>query len=654
VAWLRSKKLVPIVFFAAQSLILSLFFAQPVQAATKVWSTTTPIDTYNRPDLPPQFDIVRVEVGLFDSDLDQVHFWIQFKNAMLPGQFNDSLRSWAGILIDTNNDDQEDLRLETRPASYTKNFWQSAYASKNCTAVSWMNLDSGNDNVWLGFKVSQKCLSLPNKFRVQAYADFNANDNSGFDYAPDAFATIDLGDYYNPKPKVTTAVPFSTSDSGRVLSNYSSVPDNLADLASRLRDSVVTIECVVGGSIGTGTAWAAKVQMPNTSNYQSYLVTNYHVISDCIYKGNVDVILNNKTKINGLLAAWDPDNDLAGIYVTTRIEPMLWQGATPLQGGWAGVLGSPKGLPGVLTTGIVSSVDEKDKWMTFTAPINPGNSGGPVFDSTGRVMAVATAKARDSEGFGIGNGVPLLCEVVIRCASGQSGWSGVPAKISSEVPKKSQILQSNPAVPTYNYAEKSVVSIGLTSSSTSDINIFSTAGLLPTLVNETPSICGIQGTNLKLISSGTCIIRAEQSGNSEFAPAASIKVTIGSFYSKIMKSQFISNDPVTSVKLSERSIKLRIYSSSSLPISVVPEDYDVCASARDLSTPNEYTVFLFKAGTCVLNAAQSGNSDYLATSSLVTFEVLPNERVTILCKKGSTTKQVRGINPKCPKGYKRF
>ena len=111
-------------------------------------------------------------MGLFDSDLDQVHFWIQFKNALLPSQFNDGLSSWAGILIDTNGDDQEDLRIETRPASYTKNFWQSAYASRNCTAVTWMNLDAGNDNVWLGFKVSQKCLALPNKFRVQGYADY--------------------------------------------------------------------------------------------------------------------------------------------------------------------------------------------------------------------------------------------------------------------------------------------------------------------------------------------------------------------------------------------------------------------------------------------------------------------------------------------------
>lgn len=634
--------------------LLSVFNLQPIHAATKVWSTFTPSDTYNRPDLPAQFDIVKVEVGLWDSDLDQIHFWIQFAKTLMPNQFNDSLGSWAGILIDTNADNEEDLRIQTRPGSYSKNFGQPASASKSCPAVSWMNLDSGNDNVWLGFKVSQKCIGLPNKFRVQGYSDYKANDDSGFDYAPDAFATIDLGDYYNPKPKVNTPVPFSTLDFGQALSNYSSPPENLSLLAGKLRDSVVTIECPVGEDVGIGTAWAAKVLMPPGNLNQSYLITNYHVVSDCIRRGTVDVILNNKNKVTGYLAAWDPDNDLAGIYLLQKLEPLLWQGATPLQGGWAGVLGSPKGLPGVLTTGIVSSVDTKDVWMTFTAPINPGNSGGPVFDSTGRVMGIATAKARDSEGFGIGNGVPLLCEVVVRCAAGQSGWNGVVAKVSQDFPKKVQSLTKNPnVVQTLNYATKPTASLGLLSNSPADFVFYSSSGLVPLITSESPTICAISGLVVNFLNSGTCILRADQPGNNEYAAAESIRMFIGVFYSKPMKSQFISNDPITSAKLSEQSLKLRIFSSSSLPISVIPEDYNVCAIAKDVSTTNEYTVFLFSVGTCEIRASQGGNGEFLPTSALVTFEILRDKKITIVCKRGNTTRNVKAIEPKCPKGFKR-
>lgn len=401
----------------------------PAVAANRVFDFTSTTDTFNPPDIKSQYDIQKVNVALMDDDLDSMHFWILFAQPLTANMFNDGQDSWAGILIDTNNDGVDDIVLNTLNETYTSNISQQASGtyrngSKSCTTLSWMDLD--NKSPWLGFKVSQKCLGLGNKFRVQAYSDYIATTGTAagnFDYAPNAYEVVDFGDYYNPKPKISLAVPTSSPEFGKSLVNYSSAPENLANLSASLRDSVVTIECVMTDGIGTGTAWSAKVQLP-ANIYKSFLITNYHVISDCISKGLVDVILNNKVKIQGVLAAWDPDNDLAGIYVQTLVPPLIWQGSAPLQGGWVGVLGSPKGLPGILTTGIVSSVELIDKYITFTAPINPGNSGGPVFDSVGRVMAIATAKIRDSEGFGIGRGVPLLCAVVIKCNTGQMGWAG--------------------------------------------------------------------------------------------------------------------------------------------------------------------------------------------------------------------------------------
>ena len=638
------------------SIVLVIGFLTPTQAfaATKVWSTTTPIDTYNRADLSQQFDILRVEVGLWDTNLDDVHFWIQFKNPLFSSQFNDGLGSWAGIFIDTNGDNEDDLRIETSPVSYSRNYWQTAYASKGCSAVTWMDLDRGVDNVWLGFKVSQKCMGLPNKFRVQGYSDYRSGDNANFDYAPDAFSTIDLGDYYNPKPKVTMAVPFSSADFGKTLTNYSSGPENLADLASRLRDSVVTIECSVGTSVGTGTAWAAKVLMPSTSIYQSYLITNYHVISDCIKKGNVDVILNNKTKVTGVLAAWDPDNDLAGIYIQTKIEPMLWQGITPVQGGWAGVLGSPKGLPGVLTTGIVSSVDTKDVWMTFTAPINPGNSGGPVFDSTGRVMAIATAKARDSEGFGIGNGVPLLCEVVIRCGTGQSGWTGISAKVTNDYPKKTQTLIIQTGFTTVNSAIKDSLTLSFSPNSNGDVVTYSTAGLVPVVTSDTPTICQVVGPTIKLNSPGTCTLKSEQIGSSEYLAAVSERIYIGVYFTKIQKVQTIFSELLDDVEITEREAGVRIYSSSGLEVDAQADDYNICSIFRDRYLKNEFIIILNDVGMCRIVLSQAGNSEFLAaTDQYLVFEILPEKKYSITCVKGKLVKKVTAAKPKCPRGYKK-
>ena len=393
-------------------------------AETRVFSKMSSLDTFNRPDLNPKYDIQRVDVGIYDSDLDMLHFWILFAQPLTPNMFNDNQGSWAGVLIDTNNDGADDIVINTLSSTYSSNYGQEASASyrdgtKSCEAESWMDLD--NKTGWLGFKVSQKCLGLSNKFHIQGYSDYISTDSASFDYAPDSYELVDLGDYYIPKPKITMSVPQATSDLGKALSNYSSAPENLVNLSASLRDSVATIECIVGTTGGTGTAWSAKVDIP-ISTYKSYLITNYHVISDCVSRGTVDVILNNNTKIVGTLAAWDPDNDVAGIYVSSLVPSLRWQGEKPVQGSWVGVIGSPKGLPGVLTTGIISSVSISESYVTFTAPINPGNSGGPVFDSTGRVIAIATAKIRDSEGFGIGNGAPLICKVVVKCASNLTGW----------------------------------------------------------------------------------------------------------------------------------------------------------------------------------------------------------------------------------------
>lgn len=66
-------------------------------------------------------------------------------------------------------------------------------------------------------------------------------------------------------------------------------------------------------------------------------------------------------------------------------------------------IGSPRGLQGTVTAGIVSSIrDAPDsagyKVMQTDAAANPGNSGGPLVNSRGQVVGVVTSKLRASEG----------------------------------------------------------------------------------------------------------------------------------------------------------------------------------------------------------------------------------------------------------------
>jgi hypothetical protein len=102
-------------FLAALLMIVatSISGVSVAEAETKVYSKTSNLDTYNRPDLNFKYDIQKVEVGMYDSDLDMLHFWILFAQPLTSSMFNDNQGSWAGILIDTNNDGNDDIVINT-------------------------------------------------------------------------------------------------------------------------------------------------------------------------------------------------------------------------------------------------------------------------------------------------------------------------------------------------------------------------------------------------------------------------------------------------------------------------------------------------------------------------------------------------------------
>ena len=74
------------------------------------------------------------------------------------------------------------------------------------------------------------------------------------------------------------------------------------------------------------------------------------------------------------------------------------------------VLGSPQGLEGTVSTGIVGGLRTLGsvKFLQVTAPISPGSSGGPVFNSVGRVIGIATATSARGQNLNFALPVNLL------------------------------------------------------------------------------------------------------------------------------------------------------------------------------------------------------------------------------------------------------
>jgi S1-C subfamily serine protease len=122
------------------------------------------------------------------------------------------------------------------------------------------------------------------------------------------------------------------------------------------------------------------------------IVTNFHVIKDA--KSAIVKLSNGASfNVDGVLAT-DSEKDLAIIKVQGRnlahFESI--ESETARIGDHVVAIGSPLGLEGSVSDGIISAVREENgkKWIQTTAPVSHGNSGGPLLDMKGNVVGVIT------------------------------------------------------------------------------------------------------------------------------------------------------------------------------------------------------------------------------------------------------------------------
>ncbi len=131
------------------------------------------------------------------------------------------------------------------------------------------------------------------------------------------------------------------------------------------------------------------------------IVTNLHVIRDM---NTADVQTATGHVFHSLtVLAIDESKDLAIIQVPGADLPSLEMGNsnTVSVGEQVVIVGSPQGLGGTVTAGILSSVRDSGEGFTVLqtdAAVNPGNSGGPLVNSSGQAIGVVAFKLNSSEG----------------------------------------------------------------------------------------------------------------------------------------------------------------------------------------------------------------------------------------------------------------
>ena len=128
---------------------------------------------------------------------------------------------------------------------------------------------------------------------------------------------------------------------------------------------------------------------------KSLLVTNSHVIENAVMADGFKMALietQQELKDVGLVLVEDKKNDLAIIKTIKKIHKPLILGEynEVKMGDEVFVLGSPQGLTGTLSKGIVSAKIKSDKFqlLQITGPISQGSSGSPVLSKDLKVIGV--------------------------------------------------------------------------------------------------------------------------------------------------------------------------------------------------------------------------------------------------------------------------
>ncbi|MGH3766641.1 MAG: trypsin-like peptidase domain-containing protein [Pseudonocardiaceae bacterium] len=221
---------------------------------------------------------------------------------------------------------------------------------------------------------------------------------------------------------------------------------SVAAVVGRVLPAVVSLEFRVGDQGGFGSGVVI--------DGQGYLLTNNHVVAPAasIPQATLEAVFSDGTRLPARIVGRDPKTDLAVVKVDVANPTVaqLGRSSTLKQGDPVIAIGSPLGLAGTVTSGIVSAVDRPVRLeadggqgnavidaIQTDAAINPGNSGGALVDAAGAVVGINTAirTLGASEGggsIGLGFAIPIdtaraIAQELIRTGHYQHADLGINA-----------------------------------------------------------------------------------------------------------------------------------------------------------------------------------------------------------------------------------
>jgi len=194
-------------------------------------------------------------------------------------------------------------------------------------------------------------------------------------------------------------------------------PGSFAAIYQQTKDGVVTITTSISGG-GGARSFSQAEGSGIVVDKQGDILTNAHVVGSAT---QVQVSFSDGHTATGQVKGTDQSADLAVVQVSVsqdQLHPLATGNSDTLQvGDTALAIGSPFGLQGTFTAGIISGLNRTSQapsgraltgMIQTDAPINPGNSGGALLDGRGQLIGINDSIQSPVEGnVGVGFAIPI-------------------------------------------------------------------------------------------------------------------------------------------------------------------------------------------------------------------------------------------------------
>jgi len=223
------------------------------------------------------------------------------------------------------------------------------------------------------------------------------------------------------------ATTATSTDTGSISS--ASLDTSIESVSAKVLPSVVSIAFT--GQKGSGTGSGIVISKDGV------ILTNNHVVAEAADGGSLTVSFQDGRTASAKILGRDPGADVAVIKVDgvdSLVPAQLGSSSSLKVGQQVVAIGSPLGLSGTVTSGIVSALNrpvvsgEQGSSATSVlnaiqtdAAVNPGNSGGALVDMAGRVVGINSAiaslgAAEGTQGGSIGLGFAIPIDQAKRIA----------------------------------------------------------------------------------------------------------------------------------------------------------------------------------------------------------------------------------------------